>query len=161
MTYTSPSTNGSITFTPVANAFGVATINVTVNDGGASNNIVTRSFSVTVDSPPTISSIANQIIAVSSSLAPIPFTIGDAETAVGSLSLTASSSNQSLVPNAAITLGGSGANRTVAVTPTAGQTGTANITITVGDGFATATSSFQLTVLQPPQPPTNLHVVSQ
>ena len=161
VTYTSPGTNGSITFTPRANQFGVSTITVTVNDGGASNNVISRNFSVTVDSPPTISLIANQIIAVDTSLAPIAFTIGDAETAVGSLTLQATSSNQSLVPNASITLGGSGANRTIAVSPTLGQTGTANITITVGDGFATATSLFQLSVLQPPQPPTNLHVVSQ
>lgn len=161
VTYTSPATNGSITFTPSANQFGLATITVTVNDGGASNNIINRSFSVTVDSPPTISSIPNQIIAVSSALSPVAFTIGDAETSVGSLTLQATSSNQSLVPNSAITLGGSGANRTIAVSPTIGQTGTANITITVGDGFATATSVFQLSVLQPPQPPTNLHVVSQ
>jgi hypothetical protein len=161
VTYTSANTNGSITFTPQANAFGVATITVTVNDGGASNNVISRNFSVTVDSPPTISSIANQIIAAGSSLSPIPFTIGDAETTVGSLTLTATSSNPGLVPNSAITLGGSGANHTVAVAPTLGQTGTANITITVSDGFATAISAFQLSVLQPPQPPTNLHVVSQ
>ncbi|MGO8838670.1 MAG: fibronectin type III domain-containing protein [Limisphaerales bacterium] len=46
--YTSPSTTGSLTFSPAVNRIGMATITVTVNDGGASNNIVTRKFTVTV-----------------------------------------------------------------------------------------------------------------
>ena len=36
----------------MVNATGTATITVTVNDGGASNNIVTRTFTVTVIAPP-------------------------------------------------------------------------------------------------------------
>ena len=47
--YTSPNTNGSLTFTPVTDATGSATITVTVNDGGAGNNIVTRTFTVAVN----------------------------------------------------------------------------------------------------------------
>src|SRR5206468_2947047 len=42
--YTSPNTTGSLTFTPVANASGSATITVTVNDGQAQNNTITRTF---------------------------------------------------------------------------------------------------------------------
>ena len=49
-----PNTTGSLTFTPVINANGTATVTVTVNDGGTSNNIVTRTFTVTV--LPTIAS---------------------------------------------------------------------------------------------------------
>ena len=55
--YTSPNTTGSLTFTPAANASGSATLTVTVNDGGASNNIVTQTFTVTVspvNQPPTL-----------------------------------------------------------------------------------------------------------
>jgi len=43
-------------------------------------------------------------------------------------------------------LGGSGSRRTVTVTPLSGHSGRANITITVSDGFATASSLFQLSV---------------
>jgi hypothetical protein len=46
--YTSANTTGSLSFTPVANANGSATVTVTVNDGGVSNNLVTRSFTVSV-----------------------------------------------------------------------------------------------------------------
>ena len=43
--------------------------------------------------------------------------------------------------------GGSGANRTVTITPAAGQSGTSTITLTVTDGNGgTATDSFVLTV---------------
>src|SRR5262249_56419093 len=42
--YTSPNTNGTLTFTPAVNRNGIATVTVTVNDGGTSNNTVTRTF---------------------------------------------------------------------------------------------------------------------
>src|SRR5262249_48979492 len=60
--YTSPSSTGSLTFTPVPFAVGTATVTVTVNDGGLSNNIVSRSFTVTVNAvnqPPTLAPLAN------------------------------------------------------------------------------------------------------
>ena len=38
VSYTSPDATGSLSFTPVANAYGTATITVTVNDGQAANN---------------------------------------------------------------------------------------------------------------------------
>ncbi len=62
------------------------------------------------------------------------------------LTVTASSSNPSLVPNANIVVGGSGVSRTVTVTPVANQTGTATITVTGGDGFSTASDTFAVTV---------------
>jgi hypothetical protein len=46
--YTSPNTNGSLTFTPVANANGTAIVAVTVNDGQTRSNTVIRTFTVTV-----------------------------------------------------------------------------------------------------------------
>jgi len=60
--YVSANTNGSLSFAPVTNANGTATITVKVNDGGMSNNIVTRTFLVTVsavNNPPTLNAIGN------------------------------------------------------------------------------------------------------
>ena len=54
---------------------------------------------------------------------PIAFTVDDDESAAGSLTVSGTSSNQTLVPNASIAFGGSGASRTVTVTPAAGQAG--------------------------------------
>lgn len=48
VTYTSPNTTGSISFTPVANASGTADITVTVNDGGGGTQTVSRTFTVNV-----------------------------------------------------------------------------------------------------------------
>jgi hypothetical protein len=160
VTYTSPNTTGTLTFTPVANAYGSATITVTVNDGGATNNIVTRTFTVTVNSPPTITSIPNQTIATNKSAGPIPFVIGDAQTSANSLALWASSSATTLIPTNRILFGGSASNRTVTLTPQANQSGTANITITVSDGSATASTTFQLTVLGSPAPPGAVFIIT-
>jgi hypothetical protein len=95
---------------------------------------------------PTISDIAAQSIAVSSNTGALAFTIGDAQTAASSLTLSGSSSNTTLVPNASIVFGGSGVNRTVTVTPASAQSGTATITVTVSDGSLTASDTFVLTV---------------
>jgi hypothetical protein len=159
--YTSPNTSGTLTFTPVANASGSASILVTVNDGATSNNVATQSFIVTVNKPPFISSINDLAIATGTDTGPIPFTIGDTETAPALLSVTSSSSDPLLVPNSAIVFGGTGANRTVTVTPVTGQTGLVSIALSVSDGLATASTSFQLTVQNRPSPPGNLHIVIQ
>jgi CSLREA domain-containing protein len=97
---------------------------------------------------PTISSITGQSTNEDTATSAIAFTVGDgAETPAADLSLTGSSSNQTLVPNGNIAFGGSGASRTVTVTPAANQFGTATITVTVTDGGgASATSAFLLTV---------------
>jgi hypothetical protein len=161
VTYTSPNATGSIRFTPVASAYGLATITVTVNDGGTSNNVVSRSFTVTVNQvvpPPTISSIANLVIAMDSATAPIPFTIGSTTTPAANLILSGSSDNPTLVLPADIVFGGAGSSRTATVTPEPGQTGRANITLTVSDGTNTANSVFLLTVRQRPASPGNLRV---
>jgi hypothetical protein len=149
VTYTSPNATGSLRFTPVANANGSAIVTVTVDDGQSANNTVTRTFAVTVtsvNSAPTISSIANRTITSGGNSGVINFTIGDVETAAASLVISASSSAPSLLPVANIVFGGSSSNRTVLLTPVAGQTGTATVTLTVNDGAATASTTFTVTV---------------
>src|SRR6185295_11844848 len=87
---------------------------------------------------PTITSIANQSLGVNAATGALTFTIGDADSGNGSLALTKGSTNTTLVPLANIVFGGSGANRTVTVTPAANQTGTSTITVTASDGALTA-----------------------
>jgi hypothetical protein len=99
-----------------------------------------------LNTAPTITGPGNQSIDVNTATSALALTVGDTETAVGSLTLTGASSNQTLVPDANIVFGGSGANRTVTVTPAASQTGTATITVTVSDGSLTAQSTFDVTV---------------
>jgi hypothetical protein len=159
--YSSPSTTGTLRFQPVAGASGTATITVTVNNGGLSNNIVSRSFTVVVDQAPTISGISNVTIGVNSQTAAIPFTIGDAQIATSNLTVSATSSNASLVGSPNIFFGGSGANRTVIIKPVSGQTGNSSINVTVSDSVASASTTFQLSVLLRPSPPTNIRIAMQ
>ena len=99
---------------------------------------------------PTISDTPNQTIDNNTSTGPIGFTVADAETAAINLVMRGSSANPALVPNGNIVFGGSGATRTVTVTPAAGQSGRATITLTVSDGALQATDTFVLSVLSVP-----------
>jgi hypothetical protein len=98
------------------------------------------------NSAPTISDVANQAVNEDTATSALPFTVADLETPAASLTVNASSSNTALVPNGNIVLGGSGANRTVTVTPAANGSGSSTITLTVSDGSASATDTFVLTV---------------
>src|SRR5439155_22843232 len=83
-----------------------------------------RSFLLTVNAvndAPTISIIAAQTISEDTATGALAFTVGDVETAAGSLTVTGSSSNTTLVPNANIVFGGSGANRVVTLVPAANR----------------------------------------
>jgi hypothetical protein len=161
VSYSSPSMTGSIAFSPAAFATGSALITVTVNDGGASNGVITRSFNVTVnavDQPPAISTITNWVVGSGGTTPPIPFTVTDPETPAASLVVSGGSDNQSLVKDSAIVFSGTGSNRTVTITAGSGQTGIANITLMVSDGVVTANTAFQLNVRARPLPPGKLHV---
>ena len=76
---------------------------------------------------------ARQTTTEDTATAALGFTVGDAETPAASLTVTATSSNPTLVPIANIVFGGTGATRTVTVTPAPNQSGTATITLTVTD----------------------------
>jgi carbonic anhydrase/acetyltransferase-like protein (isoleucine patch superfamily) len=94
---------------------------------------------------PTISAIADQSIEVNTATVELGFTVGDSQTSAGELTLSATSSNTTLVPVSNIAFGGSGVERTVTVTPTVGGTGSATITLTVTDAdFETAETRFLL-----------------
>ena len=100
----------------------------------------------TYNTAPTISAIANQSTLPNTATGAIAFTVGDTELAASILTVTTASSNTTLVPNASVVLGGSGASRSLTITPDSGQTGTTTITVTVNDGAFTTSTSFVLTV---------------
>ncbi|MFO1351422.1 MAG: choice-of-anchor D domain-containing protein [Gammaproteobacteria bacterium] len=142
----SGNTSFQVTFNPSAVGLRSATLSFSNND--ADDNPFSFAIQGTgVNTAPTISDVADQTIAEDANTGAIAVTIGDAETAAGSLALTGDSSNTTLVPNANLVFGGSDANRTVTVTPAANLSGTSTITLTVTDGGGmTATDTFLLTV---------------
>ncbi len=99
------------------------------------------------NTPPTITTVANQSVQINTATAALAVTIGDDIIPATSLTLSAASSNLALVPVTNIAIGGSGASRTVTITPTANLTGTAAITLTVSDGGLSASTSFTLSVV--------------
>ena len=137
--------NRTVMVTPTAGQQGVSEISVTVTDGD--NNTANRKFLVIVGAP-TISTFTNVDIAHDTATAAISFTIGDPES--DTLTLSATSTNETLVPVGNIVFGGSGADRTVTVTPAAGVTGLSRITVLVTDGFNTVSNSFVITVYPTP-----------
>jgi len=130
----------TIRVVPVAGLQGTSTITLTVTDGEALT--ASSTFTVTVTAPntaPTLTALQGyQIVRPGQNPAAVSFTVGDAgtsPTAVGSLVVTASSSNTTLVPNGNIALGGSGASRTVQIAPVMGKKGSAVIKLRVTDAF--------------------------
>jgi hypothetical protein len=99
-----------------------------------------------VDSPPTVSSLENQVIDENSMAGPLPFTISDAETPPDQLAILMSSSNPTLVPTRNVRSSGSGANRNLYIIPAQNQVGSATISVGVTDGKTLVTKSIAVTV---------------
>ncbi len=95
--------------------------------------------------PPTLSGLVDRTSEASQTLA-VAFAVGNFAPGVN-VPVSATSSNQALVANGAISLSGSGANRMLSFTPSAGVTGATTITVVAGHGLATVTRSFVLTVV--------------
>jgi hypothetical protein len=154
VSYTSPSATGVVSFVTATNMSGSGTVTVTVSDGIAAT---ARTFSVTVNpvnDPPGLTSLGSRRINENTTTGPIGFTIGDVETPASNLMLSGTSSNPTLVPQGNIAFGGSSSNRTVQVTPAAGQLGTAMITVWVSDGALAGSRAFELTVTETNDAPT-------
>jgi Leucine-rich repeat (LRR) protein len=84
------------------------------------------------------------------------FTVGDIDKGANAdpntLQLSFKSSNSALIPDANLVAGGTGANRTLTITPVAGQTGSTVVTLTLTDGKETTTKTFRVAVHAPEQP---------
>lgn len=135
-----------------ATADGPVTVSIGDNQVTTASGLGNRgsnAFSIVVDAVnelPTISSISNQTVNEDTVVGPLAFTIGDVETPASFLTLTASSSDTTLVPVANIAFAGTIADRTVKVTPEANRWGLVEITLTVTDARGgTASTSFSIT----------------
>jgi hypothetical protein len=97
-----------------------------------------------VNDAPTISSIPDQQTGFGRSTPPIPFLIQDMDSP--GLTLSAVSSNPTLLPASNILFSGTTSNRAVRLTPAAGQSGQVSVHVTLSDGLLTASTTFTLTV---------------
>src|SRR5262245_47422302 len=145
VTYTSPNSTGSLSYTPVVNQSGSATITVTVRDTGsggiagtADDATIVRTVIMPVNpvnDSPTLNAISNPIsINMNSGLQTISFSgvsAGGGESQ--SLTVTATSSNTGLIPNPTVTYTSASTTGSLSYTPVANQSGTSTVTVTVRD----------------------------
>jgi hypothetical protein len=162
VTYVSPAATGTLTFTPAPNFSGTATISVTVDDGGLTNNLVSRSFRVTVqdvNQAPTLDTLVNLTLQENAG----PQTVNLKGISSGAtnesqvLTVTAASSHAGLIPAPKVSYASPSATGTLTLTPAANASGVATITVTVSDGGvtnSTVSRSFQVTVVEVNQAPT-------
>jgi len=96
---------------------------------------------------PSVAGITDKISFQDMVVGPIEFAITDRETDSGQLTVSAAADGTSVVPADGLTLGGSGAVRSITVTPLEAATGDVNVTLTVTDPQgASSTRLFRVTV---------------
>src|SRR5262249_52538806 len=133
--YTSPNTTGWLFFAPAQNAFGSTTITVTVNNSGISNNVVSQSFTVTVNpvnQPPMLDTLANLTLNENAPLQMVNLSgiSSGAPNESQTLIVTASSSNPALIPNPTVNYASPNSTGSITFTPVAYASGPATITVT-------------------------------
>ena len=129
---------GKINFVPEADYYGSAVIGYTTTDlAGATSSAVVNVTVSPVNDKPLISDVVDQTISEDSSTGVLDFTISDIDNPFSELTVTAVSSNTTIIPNGNISLGGSNGSRTVTVTPAANKntytSGPVTITLKVTD----------------------------
>ena len=139
----------SLSIAPAATGTGTVQITITAKDNA--DQQTTRAFNLTIialgNQPPVIEAIDEQRTYVGETI-DVQFIVTDEDLA--SLSLTAASSDQSLVANADMTFSGSGQDRALTITPSLDGFGTVQITITAkDDAEQQASRSFALEVRDP------------
>ena len=128
---------------------GPDTLTVTSTDSTSATDVDTIAITVTgVNDPPTITAIVDQTIPEDGTTGALALTVSDVETAAGSLTVTATSSNTTLIPNGNLTLVDlGGGNWTITAVPALNQNGgPVTITVTVNDGTTTTNEMFDVTV---------------
>jgi VCBS repeat-containing protein len=139
-------TDGSFTYTPAANFNGTDSFTYKAGDGDLQSNRATVTLTVrTVNDAPTVTVAAGGSCGSNDRSGTLNLTVTDVETPAAALTLSRSSSNQTLLPDGNVTFAGTGADRTITATTASGRTGTAVVTVTVSDEQQ-ATGSVPITV---------------
>jgi gliding motility-associated-like protein len=143
---------GDVTFTPVANFSGTATVNYRVSDNnGSLSNIAAITVTINaVNDAPVFALIPNQRILQNSGQKTITITgISPGPSESEQLLLSVSSGNTSLIPQPSINYNGTATTATLTYTPVAGQSGVADITLKIVDtGLNEFSQTFQIEVLE-------------
>lgn len=99
---------------------------------------------------PTLDQIADQQTTLGESVE-VPLAIAGSDPAA--VTLSATSGDEQVVPDSGLVITGSGANRTLTLTPSSVVAGTAVITVTAQDANGSASRQFEVEVSEPFEPP--------
>jgi VCBS repeat-containing protein len=113
--------DGSFSYTPAADFTGSDAFSYRASDGTLTSNVATVTLSVTaVNDAPTVAVAAGGTCGTDDRSGTINLTVGDVESAATALTLSATSSNPTLLPAASVAFGGNGAARTVTASTASG-----------------------------------------
>jgi hypothetical protein len=144
----------TIAITPRPNATGQTEITVIASDGSSET---WQQFLLTVtpvNDAPTLQPIPDLTTALGEIPAAVPVTVEDIDSPLASLTVNATSSNQSLLPNGGITVlpGDTPARRWLRFTPNPGIAAQSTVRVVVSDGQLSTTNSFIFRVTLPLSP---------
>ena len=141
----SVSADGTFAYTHDGSETSSDTFSYRVGDGALWSNTVSVEVSVTaVNDAPTVGVIADQAWSEDGSSGPLAFAVEDADS--GALTVTATSSNPTLLPAEGLVLGGDGGTRTITLSSAPDTHGEATMTVSVSDGEHTVSRTFAVTV---------------
>jgi subtilisin-like proprotein convertase family protein len=152
------STNFTLIATPTGTNYsdteltGATTYNYVVMATDAAGNLsggTGVTATTPIPAPPTISVISNQTTLAGISAGPFPIYISDPGIDPSTLTITATSSNPTLVPDQNVFIFNNGLIQSLTIIPVAGQSGSSTITITVSNSVNSTNTSFLLTVNPP------------
>lgn len=147
----SPTTTG-LTTSHSYSAAGSYTVTFSATDSLNQTSTITRAITVVAvagNAAPTTSpsTLADVSGTVGLAVPPVNFTVNDDTTPAGSLVVTATSSNPTLILDSGLGVVNSNGSVTLTLTPNAGEIGNSTITVTVADGDGAQTvRSFTLSV---------------
>ncbi len=154
--YASPSTTGTLSFSPTPGSYGPTVVTVLVDDGGAMSNTVIRTFTVNVvpiGNPPTIDPVKDLAINENSGTQTVALTgiTAGSTNSTQALMVTAVSSNPLLIPNPTVNYATPSMTGSLNFTAVSNSYGSATITVTVSDAQPTNNTvsvAFQVAVNQ-------------
>jgi hypothetical protein len=110
----------------------LATAALVASCGGSGGGSGSMPAPTPQNTAPTLSPVTAQSVDQDTPTSALAFTVSD-DGGVSSVALSVSSSDANLLPGYGLELAGSGANRTITVTPAEDATGNANVTVTATD----------------------------
>ncbi len=133
--------------TPQPNAAGIVTIVITASDGSTATENSFLLFITAVNDPPLLAPLSDVTSPVQQPVPLIPVRISDADHAVTSLTLQATSNNQTLLPNSGFSFlpdpdPAQTGRRWLRIASPPGSVNDATITVTVSDGVSPVSRTF-------------------